>query len=115
MCCTKIPGFFFYLVRHSSSTIKNRTVKATVLSEIFFNVIPAFFGYFFNQITGVSLANYAGQFALFLCTLDVALCGIYYSLILIRNKSKTSVSVVSTMSFVIKTRQLEVSGNLANY
>uniref|UniRef100_A0A915D9C2 Uncharacterized protein n=1 Tax=Ditylenchus dipsaci TaxID=166011 RepID=A0A915D9C2_9BILA len=43
-------GFFFYLVRHSSSTVKNRTVKATVLSEIFLNVIPAFIGYFFNQV-----------------------------------------------------------------
>ncbi|KAI1718293.1 hypothetical protein DdX_06714 [Ditylenchus destructor] len=48
--------FFFYVVRqstrgNSSRVIKDRVIKNTIMLEIFFDVIPGYFAYFFNLVS----------------------------------------------------------------
>ncbi|KAI1701264.1 hypothetical protein Ddc_17695 [Ditylenchus destructor] len=77
--------FFFYTLRKAArgneSRIKNRAVKITILLEIFLNIIPGYFAYFFNVITGEVSSNYVGQISMLLCTADAAICATFYSLV----------------------------------
>uniref|UniRef100_A0A915DNS3 G-protein coupled receptors family 1 profile domain-containing protein n=1 Tax=Ditylenchus dipsaci TaxID=166011 RepID=A0A915DNS3_9BILA len=71
--------FFYTMRKHQSKNIKNRVVKATLVAEIFLNIIPTFCASCFAMITGQTAANYVGQIVLFLGLIDAACCSVIYS------------------------------------
>ncbi|KAI1695348.1 hypothetical protein DdX_19624 [Ditylenchus destructor] len=83
---------FFYFVRqngqsNSAKIIKNRVVRNTIIFAVVFDIIPGYFAYGFSLITGESSANYLGQYTVFLCTFDAALCAIFYSHVMLRRRN----------------------------
>jgi hypothetical protein len=53
-------------------------VKFAILSEIFMDLLPTYFGFFFNLIAGVSAVQYVGDYINLPMNLEAAACGLYY-------------------------------------
>uniref|UniRef100_A0A915E8G9 G-protein coupled receptors family 1 profile domain-containing protein n=1 Tax=Ditylenchus dipsaci TaxID=166011 RepID=A0A915E8G9_9BILA len=86
---------FFRNIRKNMLNIKNRAVWITLVLEVCLNSLPTFIGFSFNAVTGTSFAIYAGQYAIFLSNLDSALCGIFYTFILMPSEKRVEVPVTS--------------------
>ncbi|KAI1712925.1 hypothetical protein Ddc_12149 [Ditylenchus destructor] len=78
---------FYALKSTSKQELKNRVVKVTMIMEIFLDVLPMFLNQLWFMISEISLGSYVGQLPTCLSMLNVAICSIYYSRILIRRQN----------------------------
>ncbi|KAI1700076.1 hypothetical protein DdX_16943 [Ditylenchus destructor] len=67
---------------------KNRVIKVTIMMEVILDVLPTLINQFILVTTKIPTGFYIGQLGSFTIVLNVAICSIYYTVILIdRSKS----------------------------
>ncbi|KAI1699544.1 hypothetical protein DdX_17248 [Ditylenchus destructor] len=71
---------------HTRRSVPITSTKVTMITEILLDVMPTFLNQLFFMITEDSLGSYAGQLPTCLSMLNVAICSIHYSRILIRRQ-----------------------------
>uniref|UniRef100_A0A915E4K0 Major facilitator superfamily (MFS) profile domain-containing protein n=1 Tax=Ditylenchus dipsaci TaxID=166011 RepID=A0A915E4K0_9BILA len=104
-------GIFFYIIRNYKFNINNRSVKTIVLLELCLNAFPVYVGFTFNLVLGMNLSNFIGQYALLFCTLDAAVCGTLYSLLMTRKKPRLNnvVNVKGSMGIRITSQETKIA------
>ncbi|KAI1693243.1 hypothetical protein Ddc_23015 [Ditylenchus destructor] len=73
----------FYLLKKARTKLSDRVVKMTISLEICLNIVPGYFAYLFNIAVGEPSYNYFGNYVGVLLNMDAAICGVYYSVILL--------------------------------
>uniref|UniRef100_A0A915CR96 Uncharacterized protein n=1 Tax=Ditylenchus dipsaci TaxID=166011 RepID=A0A915CR96_9BILA len=87
--------FFFLLSREKSINIKNTIVKAILIIEILFVLIPTYSCTFYKILTGLFPFYILGPYVVMLCMIDAACGSIIYTIVFVRRKRKVKIRSIT--------------------
>uniref|UniRef100_A0A915DSC8 G-protein coupled receptors family 1 profile domain-containing protein n=1 Tax=Ditylenchus dipsaci TaxID=166011 RepID=A0A915DSC8_9BILA len=96
--------YFFYLIRKEQAlNIRNYVVKATLIMEIAFVILPSYSSALYTMVVGEPSTSLLGTYVTMFCMIDVCGCSIIYSIAFLKKKRRQHVASIVSLHISVHT------------